>query len=182
VATADGVNLAAKRYAQAAFELAVEQGDTATWEGALAHIASFMSDAEVRRVLENSRVGRQPKMQLIEAALGDQPPLPLNLARLLVRKGRTSLAGDIEDQFKQLVEEREGISRVVARTAVPLNESEREALVSRLQQQTGRRVILDTVVDPELLGGVVVQMGDRLIDASTRARLEALRDRLEASV
>jgi len=176
------VSSAARRYAQAAFDLAVERDETRSWELALALIASFMSDAEVRRVLENTRVDVRSKLQLIDAALGEVPMLPLNLARILVTKNRTSLAPQIEEQFKRLVEEREGVARVVARTAVPLTDGEQEALAARISQQTGRRVILETSVDPALLGGVVVQIGDRLVDASVRGRLEGLRDRMVNSI
>jgi F-type H+-transporting ATPase subunit delta len=175
---ASGETLAAKRYALAAFELAKEHGDMDAWREGVSQIAEFMSDTEVRRVLENTRVGQEPKQRLIEAALGDLPPLPLNLARLLVRKNRTALALDIAAAFNQLIEEDRGITRARARTAVPLSEAEVEALARRLQEQTGHEVILDVEVDPDVLGGVVVQIGDRLIDASTRARLHALRENL----
>lgn len=175
---AEGENLAAKRYAVAAFELAREHNDTDAWLSAVRQIAEFMGDAEVRRVLENTRVGQEPKQRLIEAALGDLPALPLNLARLLVRKGRTALAVDIAEQLERLLEQERGVSRARATTAVPLGDAEREALSRRLAAQTGGEVVLETSVDPELLGGVVVQIGDRLIDASTRAKLRALRDNL----
>jgi F-type H+-transporting ATPase subunit delta len=175
---ASGETLAAKRYALAAFELAKEHGDMDAWREGVSQIAEFMSDTEVRRVLENTRVGQEPKQRLIEAALGDLPPLPLNLARLLVRKNRTALALDIAAAFNQLIEEDRGITRARARTAVPLSEAEVEALARRLQEQTGHEVILDVEVHPDVLGGVVIQIGDRLIDASTRARLHALRENL----
>ena len=173
-----GDSLAAKRYAIAAFEIAQERGDTGAWLNAIRQIAEFMGDPEVRRVLENSRVGQEPKQRLIEAALNDLPPLPLNLAKLLVRKNRTALAVDIASQFEQLLEEQRGISRARAVTAVPLGNAERDALARRLREQTGKEVLLETSVDPNLLGGVVVQIGDRLIDASTKARLRALRENL----
>lgn len=174
----EGENLAAKRYAIAAFELAQERNESEAWLDALRQIAEFMGDPEVRRVLENTRVSQEPKQRLIEAALGDLPALPLNLARLLVRKNRTSLAVDISDQFQQLLEDQRGVARARATTAVPLADAEREALSRRLAEQTGGEVVLETAVDPELLGGVVVQIGDRLIDASTRSKLRALRDNL----
>jgi len=177
-----GESLAAKRYAMAAFELAQERGDTPAWQSAMRQIAEFMGDPEVRRVLENTRVGQEPKQRLIEAALSDLPPLPLNLARLLVRKNRTALAVEIAAQLEQLIETQRGISRARAVTAVPLSNTERDALSRRLGEQTGREVILETSVDPGLLGGVVVQIGDRLIDASTRARLRALRENLIRAV
>lgn len=174
----EGENLAAKRYSMAAFELAQEHNDSDAWLNAIRQIAEFMGDAEVKRVLENTRVSQEPKQRLIDAALGDLPTLPLNLARLLVRKNRTALAVDIAEQFGRLLEEQRGVSRARATTAVPLADTEREALSRRLAQQTGGEIVLETSVDPELLGGVVVQIGDRLVDASTRSKLRALKSSL----
>ena len=178
IAGGAGDLVAAKRYALAAFQLAKEEGYVEAWRQAVEEIAEFMSDPEVRRVLENNRVTQEPKQSLIDAALSDLPPQPLNLARLLVRKHRTALAPAIADQFRRLVEDDRGITRVKATTAVPLNDLEREALIRRLQEQTGREVILDVEVDPSLMGGLVVQLGDRLVDYSTRTRLQALRQSL----
>jgi F-type H+-transporting ATPase subunit delta len=177
-AITSGETLAAKRYALAAFELAREHGDIAAWQTAMVEMAEFMSDPEVRRVLLNTRVSQEPKQRLIEAALGNLPQRPLNLARLLVRKNRSALAAEIAAAFNQMAEAERGVTRARARTAVPLSDAEKDALARRLREQTGHEVILDFEVDPSLLGGVVLLMGDRLIDASTRGRLEAMRDQL----
>jgi F-type H+-transporting ATPase subunit delta len=171
-----GESLAAKRYAQAAFELA--GSDLAGWQRAIEEIAEFMGDDSVRTVLENSRVPQDAKMRLVAAALAELPALPLNLARVLVRKSRTALAPEISVQFQALVQEREGVQKAHATTAVPLTSAETEALAQRLQDSTGHPVELETDVDPELLGGVIVQIGDRLIDASVRGRLQSLRKSL----
>jgi F-type H+-transporting ATPase subunit delta len=174
--------IASKRYALAALALAQQHGDAPAWQNALRQTAEFMGDPEVKRVLENTRVGQEPKQRLIGAALNDLPVLQLNFARLLVRKNRTSLAGEISTSFDRLLEEEQGVTRARATTAVPLSDAERDALAAKLRDQTGREVILETQVDPELLGGVVVQIGDRLIDASTRAKLTAMRERLVGSL
>jgi F-type H+-transporting ATPase subunit delta len=174
--------LAAKRYALAAFDLAKGEGYLDAWQESLDQIAQFMSEPEVRRVLENTRVTQEPRQGLIDVALADLPALPLNLARLLVRKNRTALAPAIAAQFRKLVEEDRGITRAKAVTAVPLNDVERQALVDRLEAQTGNQIILEVEVDPSLMGGLVVQMGDRLVDYSTRARLQALRESLTGAV
>jgi F-type H+-transporting ATPase subunit delta len=63
-------------------------------------------------------------------------------------------------------------------TAVPLSEDERQAVVRRLQELTGKEIVLETQVDPEILGGLVARVGDRLIDGSTRSQLLKLRSRL----
>jgi F-type H+-transporting ATPase subunit delta len=173
---------AAKRYALAAFELAKEGGDLERWASALDSIAGFMGEADVARALENSRYSQETKLQLIEAGLRSLGALPMNLARLLVRKGRTALARDIAEEFRLMLESERGIARVTAKTAIALSDAERDALLQRLRSSTGKQVVLTTNVDPALLGGVVVQIGDRLIDASTRAKLEALRETLVGSL
>jgi F-type H+-transporting ATPase subunit delta len=181
-AIASGETLAAKRYALAAFEIAKERGDVDAWRSAMAQIAEFMSDPEVKRVLESTRVAQDPKQRLINAALGDLPQMPLNLARLLVRKNRTALAYEIAVAFSELIEEERGVLHAHARTAVPLSEAEKVTLAQSLKARLGHDVMLDVEVDPSLLGGVVIQIGDKLIDASTRARLEAMRESLVGAV
>ena len=176
------LKLAARRYAQAAFELAMQDGSTDAWSAALDAIAAFMSEADVKSALENTRFAQESKLQLVNAGLNDLPRLPLNLARLLARKGRTNLAGDIATAFKELVEGSKGIAHAHARTAVALNAAQRDAMAQSLGESTGKEVILETEVDPAVLGGVIIQIGDRLIDASTRARLAALRESLVGAV
>ena len=174
--------VAAKRYAQAAFELALESNSFTEWSGALARAAHFLSNGEAAAALQNTRVARDVKHRLIEAGLGDLPRGPLNLAHILVNKGRVGLAGEIAGQFEKMVEDHQGLARARATTAVELSDADRQALLQRLRDSTGRQVLLETDVDPAILGGVVVQIGDRLIDGSTRSRLEALRDSLVGAV
>ena len=177
-----GIEPAAKRYAVAAFELASESGDLEKWAAALDTIAGFMGEADITRSLANPRYSQDTKMQLIEAGLKGLAPLQMNLARLLVRKGRSALAGAIAEEFQLMLESERGIARVLAKTAIALSDTERDLLLQRLRTNTGKQVVLTTGVDPALLGGVVVQIGDRLIDASTRAKLEALRESLVTSL
>ncbi len=173
---------AATRYARAAFEIAVASGDIAGWSTAIARIGSFLTQPEHARLLENSRVAVETKHRLVDAGLNDLPPLAGNLAHLLVNKGRTALAGGVAEHFTSLVEGHEGIARARVTTAVPLSDSDRNALGARLRQATGRRVQLEAAVDPSIVGGVVVQIGDRLFDGSTRSRLAALRENLVGAV
>ena len=168
-------SLAAKRYAQAAFDLALAANDIEGWRRGMDTIAEFMGDEEVRKVLENSHVPQDSKLRLISAALSDLPAMQLNLARLLVRKGRTALAPEIANQFRLMAQDRAGIVQARATTALPLTSAEQEALRERLRSTTGHEVELETNVDPDLLGGLVVQIGDRLFDASVRGKLHALR-------
>ncbi len=168
-------DIAARRYAQAAYEIAIATRDADAWIGYLRRIADFVADKEVADVLQNTRVTEEAKHSLINAALGDLPKLVLNLAHVLVQKDRTALAPAIAEQFAAMMEEHEGIARARAITAVPLSPEEQERLVQQLGAQTGRRIVLETAVDPDILGGIIVQIGDRLIDGSTRSRLQALK-------
>jgi F-type H+-transporting ATPase subunit delta len=172
------VDLAAKRYALAAFALAKDHGDTQQWVAALEAIGAFMGRPDIKPMLQNTRVSQDAKMRLVDAGLNDQPELPLNMAKLLVRKNRTALAQDIATEFKAQVEAEAGVARATARTAVPLSTLEQEGLARKVEQFLGQRVVLAVEVDPSLIGGVVVQVGDRLIDASVRTRLESLRETL----
>jgi F-type H+-transporting ATPase subunit delta len=103
----------------------------------------------------------------------------LNLFRLLRRKSRLGLGPSIASFFQELVDEERGIARAVVTTAVELDGERRVQLERRLGEQTGRQVSVETRVDPAILGGLVVRIGDRLLDGSTRTRLRQLRTQLE---
>jgi len=175
-------DLGAKRYAQAAFELARDGGNLNDWLVALSEISEFFSNPEVERVLENTRVTADAKLNTIDQALSGLPPLAVNLARLLVRKGRTRLAPEIVTEFRRLADESQGIEHARAITAVAMTDAEREALITRLESQTGKRILLETAVDPEIIGGIILVSGDKMVDNSVRARLITLRERLVGAV
>src|SRR5215471_15186256 len=103
------VELAAKRYGQAVFEIAAAKGDFEAWSASLRRIADFTGQRDQGQVLENTRVPRETKHRLIDAGLNDLPPEALGFAQLLVDKGRTGLAGQVAEYFETLVEQRRGI-------------------------------------------------------------------------
>jgi F-type H+-transporting ATPase subunit delta len=170
--------LAAKRYGQAVFEIAAENGDFEAWSASLRRIAAFTGQRDQAQVLENSRVPRETKHRLIDAGLNDLPQAALGFAQLLVDKGRTGLAGQVAEYYETLVEDRRGIEHAVVTTAVPLGDAERDSIGLRLRQMTGAQVQIETRVDPAILGGVIIQIGDRLFDGSTRSRLRSLKESL----
>src|SRR5690606_3945896 len=99
--------------------------------------------------------------------------------RLLRRKSRLALGPSIAAFFREMVDEERNVARATVSTAVGLDDERRRSLVQRLEQQTGKHIELEERVDPELLGGVVVRIGDRLLDGSARTRLRQLKSRLE---
>ena len=166
---------AARRYAQAAFAIALERDELARWARDLEALAELVAQPGVVEALASSRVRPEEKERLLQAGLPDVGPLALNLVRLLVSKSRVALADQVREEFERLVDEHRGIAHGGVVTAVPLSEDERREVEMRLSEVTGKQVVVEAEVDPSIVGGLVARVGDRLIDGSTRTRLLDLR-------
>jgi F-type H+-transporting ATPase subunit delta len=171
-------DVAAKRYAEAAYLIARQDGKEEAWSSGLVEVAALFGDDRARAVFENARVPTAQKLALVDRALAGVDPLVLNLARLLVRRRRTSLGPQIAQAFQELIDEAKGISHATVTSAVPLTDQDRAAVERRLIDITGGPVVIETHVDENILGGLVVRIGDRLIDGSTKSRLLALKRKL----
>lgn len=173
----------ARRYAEAALSLAQRDDSLGDWVAALETASARLSDAQVMRVLADPAVSFEDRRRVAEAILGDSVTGdPRNLVLLLVRRGRIELLPRVAAELRRMWEQREGIVRAVVTSAAPLSETETEAVRTRLAEMTGDTVEIEHQVDPALLGGILVRMGDRLIDGSVRGRLERLRARLTSGV
>ncbi len=169
----------ARRYAEAAFELAVRDEDPEGWRQDLADAAVHLAKPALARVLTNQGLPLDARARLVAEALGKEVRRPVvNLVLLLLRRGRIELLPRVADEFERLDHARRGITSAIATSAAPLEPAEVRALTARLEALSGGTVELERRVDPSLLGGVVVQLGDRLVDGSVRGRLERLRQRL----
>jgi F-type H+-transporting ATPase subunit delta len=170
---------AARRYAEAAFEVAQRDGTVETWRSELQMAAAALADERVARHLSNPAVPLEKRAAVVNGALAKAVSRPvLNLIQLQLRRGRIEQLARVADEFRRLDNRRQGITAATATAAAELTPSEVDALTRRLEQFTGGRVELDLAVDPSLLGGLVVRVGDRLIDGSVRGRLERLRNQL----
>jgi F-type H+-transporting ATPase subunit delta len=171
-------DVAAKRYAEAAYLIAREDGTQGAWLEGLSAMAALFGDPQAQAFLENSRVAPDAKAQLVEKALGGAGPLVLNLARLLLRRGKTALGPQIRDAFQELIDEAQGISHATVTSAIPLSSDDVSAVTQKLTQLTNGPVTVTTEIDESILGGLVVRIGDRLIDGSTKSKLIALKQQL----
>ena len=108
-------------------------------------------------------------------------PLVLNLAKLLVTKGRSLDARAVADAFGHMADESEGIGHAEVTTAVELTPAQLVAIEQQLSTSTGQSIRAVGFVDPRILGGLVVRIGDRLVDGSVRTRLRQLRRELEGA-
>ncbi len=170
---------AAKRYARAAFEVALEHDALDRWAGDLRLIASVMGDDRAAAILLDTKVPLARRFRLLEATLEGIGPQAMNLAKLLVGKGRVSLAPQIAEAYDGLVDDHRGIAHATVATAVPLTDAERQVVEQRLGEYTGKKVITHLEVEPAIIGGLVARIGDKVIDGSTRGKLLALKRSLE---
>ena len=169
----------ARRYAQAVFELALENRELEKWFDDLTLLSDSVSNQEFLDFLSQPRVTSEEKIRVVRDALGDSVgPLALNLMSLLATKNIAHILPGITDQYQELLDAQQGIERAEAVTAIPLDDDEQRRITEMLSAMSGRDVRLTTRVDAEILGGMIIRIGDRVMDGSTRSRLRAMRREL----
>jgi F-type H+-transporting ATPase subunit delta len=172
---------AARRYAEAAFEVALADGTLDVWNEDLAYAASVLGLTEVAQIVHSPAVPLAARKELIARLLeGRIQPGALRLVDLLVSRGRSASLPGVASEFNRLFLRHRGIVMATVTSAVPLTADETAAIRERAEAMADARVELQTVVDPALIGGVTIQVRDQLLDASIRGRLERLRDQLHA--
>ena len=172
---------AANRYARAIFELAQQDGDIEQWSRRLAQIRELFSDPHVRLVLSNPTIATETREKFVAGSPHLLDPEATNLARLLIEAGRVDNAQDVEDEFHRLADDAAGRVRATVTTAIELSTEDRDRVARELSRRLEKEVRLHVVVDPRILGGLRLQYGDHVVDASVATRLEQLRRRLTAT-
>jgi F-type H+-transporting ATPase subunit delta len=168
---------APRRYAEAAFQLATRDGSIEQWRREL-ELAAVTTDGQLMDVLANPALPLEERLDAANRVFADVSQQVRNIISLLVRRHRIEQLPRVVAEFVRLDERRQGITHATATSAAPLTDLEVRALTARLEQMTGGSVALSTDIDASLLGGLIVRVGDRLIDGSVRGRLERLRNQL----
>lgn len=172
---------AARRYAEAAFEIAERDDSFDRWLEELGLAAGIAADERVGRVLDDPSRSPDERDEVLRRLFAKRLSRPtLSLVRLLVRRSRLELLPAVATEFRRLVHRRRGIVEAMVTSAAPLTDAETDAVRDRVVAMTGANVELQVVVDPDLIGGLTIRVGDQLLDASVRGRLERLRDQLVA--
>jgi F-type H+-transporting ATPase subunit delta len=172
---------AARRYAEASFQLADRDGALERWRDELRLAAELLGDPDVARLVGSPMVPLAERELLVGRLLEPRVSRQvLNLVRLLVGRATLDQLPRVVAEYERLLNQRRGIVPAIVTSAVPLNAQDDTALRERVAQLAGSAVNISMRVDPELIGGVTVRIGDRLIDASVRGRLGRLRDQLLA--
>ncbi len=170
--------ISAKRYAQAIFEIAQEEKQLEEWRFSLRKIAEVMQDSETVTLLENPKLPFSLKKKLLEERLTGVNPLSLNLACLLVMKGKFKIADSIATEYERLVDAYYGIEQVKVTTAIILDDKSKEELQRNLESLIGKKVKAELCFDPAIIGGITIKIGDKLIDGSIKSRLMTLKKNL----
>jgi len=133
---------------------------------------------ELRELLRNPQLDQRLKASALEELLGGEEQLVRNFLMLLTEKGRAGEIEEIARDFERIVAQEKGILDVELTTAVPLSEDEAGEVIAQIEKASGRPVVAARRVDPDLIGGIVLQAGSLRLDASVRGRLDRLRNDL----
>lgn len=169
----------AKRYARALFQSAAE-GQAPRLRKELGAALKVLRDHQA--ALRHPLLPAAEKARLLRGALGEQAREDTRrFLEVLIRRKRFELLPAVAAEFEQIADEAAQTARAHVRVARPLAEPERAALESRLARVLGRAVVLDVKEDPTLIGGIVVRVGDQVLDASVARQLERLKEKLLAA-
>jgi F-type H+-transporting ATPase subunit delta len=141
-------------------------------------VAAVEQVPELRELLRNPQLDPRAKGAALEAVLGDADELLRNFMLLLAEKGRSAQVEEIHREFERLALAQERRLEVELTTAVELDADEEKRILEQIERASGRKVDATRTVDPDLIGGVVLQAGSLRVDASVRGRLERLRQEL----
>lgn len=174
------VQLIAKNYARAMFELSVEENTVKETGEELQTIKQILgSDEKIMRFLVTPLVTKNEKIELVSKAFeGQVSKNTQNLIKVVIENGRASEMLKIFDQYSILELEHFGIAEAVAITTIELSETQKNALIEKLENATGKKILLTNQIDKNILGGVLVKVGEKEIDGTVLGKLNSLKQAL----
>jgi len=167
----------ARRYAEALYQIALSENAVPAFGASLDGLRRAFTP-EVLRSLRNPGVPLRARRAALDAATAAEPKAIRSLLGLLLERERIALFPQVADAYVELVERRAGIVKGRITTATQLSANDREDLVRRLERSSGKKIRATFAVDESLIGGAMIQVGDRLIDSSLKAQLDELRREL----
>ncbi|RQD55516.1 ATP synthase F1 subunit delta [Desulfonatronovibrio magnus] len=177
-------NIVARRYARALFALGQKQGDKelkAYGEDMTKIVSALEGAPELLRIFKNPIFNADEKKGILKQLLAKLKPGQVvgNFCYLLADKGRLDCLPEIQVYYSKLLDESQGIVRGEIVTAIKLADNMKQEIVGKLEKQSGRKVVLDYEVEPEILGGIKLKVGDKVLDASIRAQLQILKENIK---
>lgn len=171
----------ARPYAEAAFDLAREKNALPAWSRMLELVAAVAADARMGEALASPRLGDAEKESLFLSVCGDRLDADgRSFVRVLIEADRIGLAREIREIYEKRRNDAEGVARAVIESALPVSDADLAGLKSALERRFGRKVEATVRVNPELIGGARITVGDTVIDDSVQGRLAAMATELTA--
>lgn len=165
----------ARPYAEAAFRLAKQSNSLPAWSDQLGLLAAVYDDPQMQKAMANPKVTSAEVERLLLAIGGDRIGNEArNLVRLLVHNRRLAVLAEIRDHFEALKLQDEGKVDAKISSAFPMDDAQRDQVLGLLSTRFKRKINATVTVDPELIGGVKVEVGDKVWDASVRGRLQTM--------
>jgi F-type H+-transporting ATPase subunit delta len=169
----------ARPYAQAAFEQAQKQGDLKGWSGVLGSVKSIMGNTDVQALVSNPKVSVAKVEALVLSLTGTGlSQQQQNFVRVLAENRRLPVAAEIAAMYELLRAEAEKSVDVTVSSAFDLSDAQQQKIIAALKTRMGREVRLSCKLDKDLVGGIVIRAGDKVIDGSARTRLTDLTNAL----
>jgi len=170
---------ATRRYAEAAFQIASRDGALDAWSEGLDLAARLVGDERVAAIVDNPARPYSERLELLHRLLeGRVPEGVLRLAALLAERTRVERLPGVAAEYRRLLDRQRGVVEARVTSAAPLTTDETDSVRAWVARTTGATVSLSATVDETLIGGLTVRVGDTLMDASVRGRLERLRIQL----
>lgn len=172
------VTTIARPYANAIFELALEENKLKEWSDVLKLLATIANDKNMQSVLKNPLIAKDDLVKLFHDITGDLPQKAINLINELASKKRLNILPAISKVYEVCLAERERVIDVKVVSAFPIDEARLKKLQVALQGYLNRQVNIKFAIDRELIGGVVIHAGNKVINGSLRGKLDRLSERL----
>ena len=173
----------ATEYAQAVFDTATEKGELDVWRADLNIIAATVREPTLSGMLRSASLSPSQKMEAISRRLVRVGSQTLNFVRLLIEQDRIELIDQILSEYERLLDTHYlGVEYVEITTAIPLDEEQKERISRRLSEITSKQIRLSTLTNPSILGGMIIRIGDRVIDGSVRNKLIELKQSLGGGI
>jgi F-type H+-transporting ATPase subunit delta len=168
----------ARRYAQALFAIAQEKGTAEAWLNDLREVTELLEEPAVSAFMSTPRVGAADKLSVVAKVTDGRDPMIANLVGLLTSRQGVGLLGKVTNEYGELLNVSLGRVRAQVTTATPMSPEQLKRLSDSLGASLKKEVLLEALEDPEIIGGVLVRVGDQIIDGSVRTKLAALKQQL----
>lgn len=172
--------LVSSTYAQALFEVALELDNLDQIRDEIGFVnETFKTYPEFYEVFRTPKINKEERKDIITKVFGEQVSTEvMNFLKILIDKRRGTAISGIYSEFVDMVDDHKGVVKAVVESAVELTEQEQTTLTEKLAKVTGNEVLLTTLVNPEIIGGLIVKIGDKVIDGSVKSRLDIMKDNL----